>query len=182
MHKEFEILMSLVLDGESAADDAVRLQKHLAVCSRCSQSWDQWRALHQLFLVAPVVTSSVDLVTGAEARISAHRQRRHRSRWVGSGLLLVWAAIFAGFWFGLAAVALWVFRNPQEVGVLASSVAQLLSGASWYLRGLTALAGNLGTPTIVLGAGVYLALTGGLVLMWSYVAAHRRPLGRGIVR
>lgn len=178
MHEEYEILMSLVLDGESAAGDAVRLQKHLDECPRCERVWQRWQALHRRFLDAPAIALELDLVPGVEARIAAHHQRRYRSRWVGTGLLLVWAAIFAGFWFGLASLMLWGLRNPQEIGPFASSAAQLLSGMSWYLRGITALAGNLGVPTILVGGGVYLGLTASLVMAWTYVAARRRPLGR----
>ena len=181
MHEPFTVLMSLVLDGEATPAEEARLREHLKVCRTCMAVWQQWQALDQHLTAAPVLRPPRDFMTGVTARLEDRRQRRRRSRWFGSGLLAAGGLIMGAFWLCVIGLAGWGWYHPQEVGVIVSVGAQLLSGLSWFLRGIGVLVHSLGTVVFAFGVEFYLCLTGGLGVLWLWVLVRGRGRAHGSI-
>jgi len=174
MHNEIEMLMSMVLDGEATSAETAQVRAHLTTCASCSEIWRRWQALSTCLASAPVLNPPADFVASVTARLEERRQRRSRSRWFGSGMVLVFGMVLIGFWLMVAALAWWGYHHPLEVGVALASGAQVLSSLARIFRGLSTLFGTVDGMTLTIGAGFGLSLTFSLVLLWGWVMSRSR--------
>jgi len=174
MHNEIEMLMSLVLDGEATPAETAQVRAHLTTCVTCSETWRRWQALNTCLASASILNPPADFVASVTARLQERHQRRSRSRWFGSGMVLALALVLIGFWLMVAMLVWWGYHHPLEVGVALSSGAQLLSSLTRIFRGLGTLFGSVDGMTLTIGAGCGLSLTFALVLLWGWVMSHSR--------
>ncbi len=173
MHVEFTALMSAVLDHEASATEVQRLHEHLAGCRACAQTWATWRSLDSLLAGAPLLTPPADFVLGVSLRLEQRRRQTRRRRWLGSGLLLVWAALIAAVWLVAGACLVWGITHPEGIGQLASSGTQTVASISGILHGLRAGLTGVGVWQLSLGLGFYLGLTAIVAAVWFWLMAHK---------
>lgn len=184
MHTEFTQLMSLALDDEASPDEVRRLRSHLSVCPACASLWAQWQAVDRRLAAAPSVAPPVSLVSRVSQSIAERELRRRRTRWVGSGLFLVWLLVFALGLTVIFGVADWFVGHPQQIAAILSALAHFLSVATWLLREFVAFLADLGAPRVAAGVGLFVTLTCTLAVIWLWIMGRsqrwlRSPLLAG---
>lgn len=184
MHDRVTILMSLVLDGVATPAEKLRLDEHLATCPSCAAIWKQWQSVDELLSTAPEKVPSHNLTEEILAQLGERRRQSQFLQWLPLGLLVL-CVLWVGF--SLLAVVLfvwWPLRHPVDVGVMLSLGAQLLSGVSWFLRGIQMLMSGLstiGTVGTVIAWMSCLTTGGALVALWLWLTQRSSSWARGAV-
>jgi anti-sigma factor RsiW len=174
MHGKYTGLMSLSLDRETTPGQERELREHLACCAECAFTWDRWRMLDRRLTHVPLLAPAPGFTERVLARLQERRQRRSWQKWLGSGLVLVWGALFCGFWMAVAGLIWWGVRHPLEGALVLSTAARLISGVSWLLRGLGAVIGSVPPDTLALGVGLSACVTVCLGALWLWVVGRSR--------
>lgn len=172
-HTEFTMLMSAVLDHEAPPGDQRKLQEHLSGCPACSQTWARWQELNTYLSAAPVVAPPPGFALHMAGRLEAERQRAHRRRWLGSGLLMAWAGSIAVLWLVLLGLVVWGYTHPLDLGRLAASGVQTLSGLADLMNALRSAIEGLGFLPVSLGVGFYVGVTALVAGGWLWLMAHK---------
>jgi predicted anti-sigma-YlaC factor YlaD len=166
-HDEFGMLMSLALDNLLDRAEQAQLDAHLADCNRCRAQWNLWQSLDTALHAAPMTTPSPVFAHNFGLRLAAQDRRRQ----VRLGILL--GALTLVMWLiGVAGVALviggliynqvgwfteslhWLAYVWTAVSVIGSSLLALLGGVTQEPSAMGLLTG-------------YVALAGGVLVMWS---------------
>ena len=171
-HSEYTMLMSLVLDGEAAADEEVRLREHLRSCGECAQVWQRWRELDRRLAAAPVLAAPVDFAALVVAQLDTRVAHERRQRWLIAWLALISVAVVAIAQASLALANGWRLRLAPDQGALGAAWTGLTGTAEWALRDLGGLFGRVGAPTLAAVTGALLCLTCALGMTWLWVVAR----------
>lgn len=166
-HEEYGMLMSLALDNLLESGEQAQLDAHLADCNRCRAQWNLWQSLDAALHAAPLTAPSPAFVQNFGLRLAAQDRRRQ----MRLGILL--GALTLVMWLiGVAGVALviggliynqvgwfteslhWLAYVWTAVTVIGSSLLALLGGVTEQPSAVGLVAG-------------YVALTGGVLVMWS---------------
>lgn len=173
MHHEFTALMSAALDHEAPPGDVLRLQDHLETCPACAEAWAAWRSMDTYLSTAARLAPPSNFVLRVAARLDERRQKQQRRRWLGSGLLVTWAAIIGVFWLAALGVIVWGSTHPGSVTGWAASGADTVSGVIEVVRGVQGALLSIGFVPISLGLGFYLCVTGLLAVVWLWLMMRK---------
>lgn len=166
-HNEYGLLMSLALDNLLDGAEQAQLDAHLADCARCRTQWSLWQSIDAALHAPPLTAPSPAFIQNLGQRLSAQERRRQ----VRLGILL--GALTLVMWsIGVTGVALvigaliynqvgwfteslhWLAYVWTAISVVGSSLLALLGGVTEEPSAIGLLAG-------------YVALAGGVLVIWS---------------
>ena len=168
-HSEYQLMISLGLDGMLNAHDQGRLDGHLEQCGDCREQWQLWQIVDKKLRAAHVPELALDF----SHRVAEQLSRRERMRNVQIALLLtvltvfVWALGLIGF-FGL--VSTLIYTNLDRF----AATGQLLADG-WEVAGVVgeSLWGIIieltATPAALGVASAYFLIAGLALVVWCLV-------------
>jgi len=180
-HAEYTMLMSLVLDGEAAEDEEVRLRQHLRSCEECRGTWQRWRELDRRLVMAPLIPAPVDFAALVLAQLDTRVAAEQRRRWLMAGLALASVSAMLIILLAVAVANGWAVQLAPEQGPLSAAWAGLVSTGSWALAELGAFFAQVGAPVVAAAAGALLCLTCVLAMIWLWAVARVGAAPRALV-
>ena len=178
-HTEYTMLMSLVLDGEATAGEAVRLREHVAGCDACARTWQRWQELDRRLTAAPVLPAPIDFSVAVAVRLDERVAEQARRRWVMLGLALSSIVAMLIAVLALALTSGWPLQLLASNGSMNAAWVGVSSIGEWLYRVVSAFVMREGTPTVAAGAGALLCVTCVLATAWLWMVARLSPAGEG---
>ena len=162
---EFDVLMSLALDGLLDPDEEVRFESHLNSYPTLAQTWRQWQIVDSQFAGAPSVATPLGFLQRFDARLMQQERRKHLWWGVafGSFALLLTGAIL----LSVAALGVFVALNradwlTQLVHTMAYAYVAVNSWMATLMAALEAVAASQQARTF----GVTYALAALALVSW----------------